>query len=152
MAGAIETKEFITEVFNTICKDTVITKFSGHDKEHFHAEARVKLADLEGENYSEKSDVWVEKFQDLTDSGFIVRETIPNPKNKFLYKKTFVCQHNSLWKKKNNKNARSRDRECNTTYVEVKVLKTTFNTKKTDSLIADGYNVKITVRAANKFL
>lgn len=138
-------KDKIIELFRSFNKDIIVSRYSEGNNEHFCATLRLKTKDLDGDSYATKCDNWVAKFEEKTNTGYLKKKTRPNPK-RFIYKKSYSCQHSSLWKSDKNTNVRKRDKKCNDTVIHIKVKKETKDTLKKDKYLREGYDVEVQVR------
>lgn len=110
------------------------------DIESFKITIRTQFQDS---NYSEAIKKWVQKFQEVTATNWIVYKTFPKLQ-KCLYKKIFKCQHNEKNKSKSNLKSRQRDFKCNASITFI-IKKINRGTIKNDPFLLKGLNVVILV-------
>jgi hypothetical protein len=132
------------KIVSSVCEETQVLSFNIHSDEHFDFLIRVKSSSLIGEDLSSKCDNWKLRFSTLTNTSWIVGDTFPHP-TRFLYGKTFLCQHASKHKSKDNQNSRQRNQNCNRALLKFRVKKKTYATLTSDSLLVKGYDVEIEV-------
>jgi len=99
------------------------------------------------ESYSTSCDEWIQKYSLETKTNWIVKSTYPN-KQRYLYRKDYVCQHSSrnktLLNLSNSNRTRLRNMNCNA-IIKIIVKKDTADTRKKDKYIRQGLNTEIKV-------
>lgn len=137
----------VHSLLRKVLEDTEFVSFEERGDEAFVAKIRVKSADLDGDTLSAKCDRWKVTFSSVFNCGYICASTVPNATQKWQYQKDFVCHHSSRNKTtKEEKNVRQRNKECNTSDIQMRVKKRTEYTYRSDPLLVKGYDLQITVK------